>query len=88
MSKKISKVQAKEEINQFFSNLKSKTPKDVKKLRKLAMKHNIKLGDKKKLFCKKCLTPHVNLSISLKKGFVNIICGNCKYVSKWKIKTF
>ena len=88
MSKKITKAQAKEKIGQFFSNISSKTPKDVKKLRKLAMKHNIKLGDKKKLFCKKCLTPYMNPKIRIKNNIKTLVCGNCNYVGRWKIKIF
>ena len=88
MRKKISKVQAKEKINQFFSNLKFKTPKDVKKIKKIAMSHNLKLKEKKKLFCKKCLTPYMNPKTRIKKNVKIMVCRNCNYVSKWKIKTF
>ena len=88
MSKKIPKIQAKEKINQFFSNINSKTPKDVKKIKKIAMSHNLKLKEKKKLFCKKCLTPYTNSKIRIKKNVKTLVCGNCNYVSRWKIKTF
>ena len=88
MSKKISKVQAKEEIKEFFSNIHSKTQKDVKKIKKIAMSHNLKLKKKKKFFCKKCLTPYINPKTRIKKKVKILICGNCNYVSRWKIKTF
>ena len=88
MSKKISKVQAKEKINQFFSNINSKTSKDVKKIKKIAMSHNLKLKEKKKLFCKKCLTPYMNPKIRIKNNVKTLVCGNCNYVGRWKIKTF
>ena len=88
MRKKISKVQAKEKINQFFSNINSKTQKDVKKIKKIAMSHNLKLKEKKKLFCKKCLTPYMNPKTRIKKNVKIMVCRNCNYVSKWKIKTF
>ena len=85
MVKKISKIQAKEEIDLFFSDMKSKNSKNVRKMKKLAMNHNIKLGDRKKLFCKKCFTPHNNSSINLKKSFMNIICGKCAHKNRWKL---
>ena len=88
MNKKIPKVQAKEKINQFFSNINSKTSKDVKKIKKIAMNHNLKLKEKKKLFCKKCLTPYKNRKIRIKNNVKTLVCGNCNYVSRWKIKTF
>ena len=88
MSKKISKVQAKESINQFFSNIKSKTPNDVKKIKKIAMSHNLKLKEKKKLFCKKCLTPYMSPKIRIKNNVKTLVCGNCNYVGRLKIKTF
>jgi len=88
MSKKISKVQAKEKINQFFSNINSQTSKDVKKIKKIAMGHNLKLKEKKKLFCKKCLTPYMEPKIRIKNNVKTLVCGNCNYVSRWKIKTF
>jgi len=52
MPKKLSKSDALEEIEDFFKqeNFKNKTPKDVKKIKKLAMRYNIKLGEKRKLF--------------------------------------
>ena len=88
MSKKTSKVQAKEKINQFFSNINSKTPKEVKKIKKIAMSHNLNLKEKKKFFCKKCLTPYMNPKTRIKKNVKILVCENCNYVSRWKIKTF
>jgi len=82
----MSKTQAKEEIIEFFSHIKHKTPEQVKKIKKLAMSHNIKLGDKRKLFCKKCLNPHKNSSISIKDGFITIVCENCGFINRWKFK--
>ncbi len=88
MVKKISKKEALNEIEEFFEpeNLDTKTAKDVKKIKRLAMKHNIPLKEKKKLFCKKCLMPHVDSSVRIKKGMIKITCGNCGYKNRWKIK--
>ncbi|PIO08368.1 hypothetical protein COU59_01975 [Candidatus Pacearchaeota archaeon CG10_big_fil_rev_8_21_14_0_10_34_12] len=84
--KKISKSQAEEEINEFFSHLENKTSKDMKKIKKLAMKHKIKLGDKKKLFCKKCLNPYKDPSIRIKNDMISIVCDSCEHRSRWKFK--
>lgn len=84
--KKISKNQAKDQIEFFFKNIQDKTPEEVKKIRKLAMSHNIPLQAYRKFFCKKCLTPYTNPKIRIKKGVKTITCENCGYVSRWKIK--
>ncbi|MEK6898289.1 MAG: hypothetical protein AABX28_02950 [Nanoarchaeota archaeon] len=86
MKQKFSKTEAEEKITEFFSDIKRKTPEDVKKIKKLAMSKNIKLGDKRKLFCKKCLSPHGNSSIKINDGFITINCGNCSYKNRWKLK--
>lgn len=88
MSKKITKAQAKEKIKGFFSNIASKNQEDVKKIKKIAMSHNLKLKEKKKLFCKKCLTPYKNPKTRIKKNIKTMVCGNCKHVYRKKIKTF
>jgi len=85
MKKTISKTEAKKQIEEFFKNIKEKSPKDVKKIKKLAMSYKIPLKDKRKLFCNKCMNPHKNVSIRVKNGFIRINCGECGYTSRWKI---
>ena len=86
MKPKLSKTEAQERIKDFFSHIKHKTPEEVKKIKKLAMSHNIKLGDKKKLFCKKCLSPYLKPSISIKNDFITIECEKCNNRNRWKLK--
>lgn len=86
MTKKISKSEAKNLINEFFKNVQSKKSKDIKKIRKIAMKHNIPLGKKRKRFCKSCLAPYKNPKIRIKKGIKVVTCKECGYTSRWKIK--
>ena len=86
MKKQLSKTEAEKQIEEFFSNLNDKTPKDVKKIKRFAMAYNIKLGEKRKLFCKKCFSPHNNSGITIKEGIITIPCGNCNYKNRWKIK--
>ncbi len=84
---KISKKEAVKKIDEFFSEIEGKTPKDVNKIKKLVMSFNIKLRDKKKKFCKKCLAPYRNPKIRLNKGIKSVTCENCGYTARWKIKT-
>ena len=86
MKKAISKIEAKKQVEKFFKNIKDKSSKDVKKIKKLAMRHKIPLKENRKLFCKKCLYPHKNPSIRVKNGLIKINCGKCNYTSRWKIK--
>ena len=81
--KKISRTEAREVIEKFFSGVKDKTPKEVRKIKSLAMSHNIKLGEKKKLFCKKCFAPYSGKEkVRINKKVKSIECMNCSYVSR------
>jgi|TARA_Y100000310_G_C20170770_1_gene573551 RNase P subunit RPR2 len=86
MIKKISKTKAREKVEKFFSNIKSKSPKEIKKIKKISASYNIKLGNKKKLFCKKCLAPYIDSKTRINKKTKIITCGKCKSVSRWKLK--
>lgn len=79
------KNQARLEIKQFFGNLKCKSPKEVKKIRRLAMKHNIKLGTLRKKFCKKCFSTDLKIK-SVKNKTKTVQCKDCKNIMRWKIK--
>ena len=83
--RKLSKTEAKEEIVEFFDKIKDKSQKEIKKIKKLAMKHSIKLGDLRKKFCKKCDSSNLKIK-SIKKKTKTIKCENCGYISRWKIK--
>ena len=84
--KKSSKEEIKKKINKIFSNQPSK--KEIKKVKRLAMSKNIKLGPLRKKFCKKCLTffQPSNNKIRIKKPFKIIKCKHCGFVSRYKIK--
>lgn len=85
--KKLSKTETEKQIKEFFSEIKNKSSKEVKKMKKLAMSHNIHLKDFRKKFCKKCLTPYSGKEkIRIKKGIKTIECLNCKGVSRYKIR--
>ncbi|MEK6848237.1 MAG: hypothetical protein AABX65_01245 [Nanoarchaeota archaeon] len=84
---KINRTKGKEEIDEFFLNLKDKTPEQVKKIKKLAMNHNIKLGAKRKLFCNACysiLSP-LGIEVKIKGGEKIVKCRVCGQIARWKI---
>jgi RNase P subunit RPR2 len=85
MKDKLSKSQAKKVIEEFFKDIKNKTPKDIKKIKRLAMSKNIPLKEKRKLFCKKCLTPYKSPKTRIKNKIKSVECANCEYVSRWKL---
>jgi len=86
MKEKISKTEAEKEIKEFFSNINDRTPKEIRKMKKLAMKHSIKLGNLRKKFCKKCYSPYKNSKTRIKNKTKSTICKNCGYIYRWKIK--
>ena len=83
--KKISKSETEKKIKYFFENIDNKTPKEIKKIKKLAMSQNIPLKELRKKFCRKCFSPFGNSKIRIKKGTKSIECKICGYRSKWKI---
>lgn len=86
--KKVSKTGAKKEIEEFFSDIKNKSPKEVKKVKKLAMRYNIRLKNLRKTFCRNCLTPYSGKEkVRIKNGIKKIICENCEKISRWKINS-
>ncbi len=83
--KKISKTEAKKQIDSFFKDIKNKTPKQIKKIKRFAMSKNIPLKEKRKLFCKKCFSSYKRPKIRIKNQMKIITCKNCNYISRWKI---
>ncbi|MBL7059086.1 hypothetical protein ISS08_01405 [Candidatus Pacearchaeota archaeon] len=86
MNKKISKKEAENEIHEFFKDILNKNPKEIKKIRRLAMNKKIPLKELRKTFCKHCDNPHVEPSIRIKNDKLRITCENCDKKSRWKIK--
>ena len=84
MKSNLSKQEIQEKIKNVF--LKNPTKEEIRKIKKLASSKNIKLGEYKKRFCKKCYSLFNSESqIRIKKGFKTIKC-RCGYVSKYKMK--
>lgn len=89
MKYKISKKDTKKKIEDFFKNIKNKTPKEIKKIKRLAANKKIPLKEKRKLFCKKCLNPYSGkekIRIRNKKKIIE--CKICGYVSRLEINSY
>jgi RNase P subunit RPR2 len=82
------KMEAKNEIEEFFRNIKNKSSREIRKIKKLAMNYNLPLKNLRKTFCKKCLNPYSgNEKIKINNGIKNTICEHCGFVSRWKINS-
>ena len=83
--KKLTKTQIEQKIKEIF--LKNPIPIEIKKIKKLAMSKNLKLGSLRKKFCKKCYTlfNSKNSEIRIKKPNKIIKCKNCGFISRYKI---
>ncbi|MFH1501064.1 MAG: hypothetical protein ABIE22_03930 [archaeon] len=64
----------------------ARTEKDFKKIKRIAMHSNIKLKELRRKFCKKCFSPKLKVK-SVKKGFKRVVCENCGYIARYRIKT-
>ena len=83
MKTKLSKTDAKEKISKFFQK-KNFSPDELKKIKRLAMKFNIKLTHYRKLFCKSCLNPLAG-KIKVTKTHKTVECKYCKTKNKVRI---
>ena len=81
---KISKTQAKEKIEEFFLDVKSKKKEQIRKIKKLAMAHNFKLREKRKLFCQRCYSTRLRV-LGIKNEIKRVLCEDCRKVYRWKI---
>jgi RNase P subunit RPR2 len=85
--KKPSRTESKKQIQEFFKDTKNKSPKEIKKIKRLAMQNNISLKDQRKKFCKKCFSPYRNPKTRTKNKTKSVTCKNCSYVARWKINS-
>ncbi len=87
MNIKISKSEASEQIEKFFRDIKTKSSKEIKKIKRLAANKKIPLKEKKKLFCRKCLNPYSgNEKIRIKNNMKSTKCLECGFISRWRVK--
>ncbi|MBU2104616.1 MAG: hypothetical protein KKF67_02470 [Nanoarchaeota archaeon] len=86
MKTRLSKKEIEERLEEFFSDVKNKTQKEIAKIKRLAMSKNILLKEKRKLFCKKCLSPYKNPKIRIRSKIKSVTCENCGYIGRWRLK--
>jgi len=78
----MNKKEAEEKINEFFS--KKHEPEEVRKIKKMAMSYQIKLGDKRKKFCKKCYSMNLRV-LGIKSNMKRIQCKDCGNIARWRL---
>ena len=79
----MSKEKVRKEITKFFKTKHS--AREVKKIKRLAMRNLVKLGKFRKKFCKKCYSMDLRV-VGIKKGVKRVECEDCGYVGRYKIK--
>ena len=81
---KLTKKETQDKIEMFFKK-EEFTQQEMKKIKKLALKFNIKLGAYKKNYCKKC---HNKLEgkIKVNKTFKTVSCSSCGFLNKIKLR--
>ena len=82
--KKESRKEAQDKIDYFFRRAELDA-KYVRKIKRLAMKYNIKLGKYRRRFCKSCFSDLRDSSIRINKGYKTVICKTCEEKSRFKI---
>jgi len=80
---KSNKTEAIKKIGEFFRNKHSK--EEVRKIKKLAMSHQIKLRDLRKKFCKKCYSMNLRTR-KIKNKIKSVKCEDCESLMRWKLK--
>ncbi|MDP3881903.1 MAG: hypothetical protein Q8Q31_03435 [Nanoarchaeota archaeon] len=83
MRRDINKRQAMEEINEFFKQ-EEFTSENMKKIKRMAMKYKIRLGEYRRMFCKKCLSK-LKGKTTIRKGYKNIKCRVCGATNRQRI---
>ena len=84
MKKGLSKKEAEKKIENFFKN-ENLDAEQVKKIKKLAMKHHILLGNYRKRFCKKCFSDLRRGSMRIKGMYKSVECLKCREKNRWKM---
>ncbi len=83
MKQELNKKQAIKNIKNFFKN--KHGCEDVKKIKKLAMSYQIKLGEKRKLFCNKCNSMNLKV-LGINNKIKRVTCQDCGNLTRWRMK--
>lgn len=74
--KQISKTEAREKIETFFSKS-TILPEEARKIKRLAMRFNLKLGKRRARFCQECFTSLATASTRVTKQTILKKCPRC-----------
>ncbi len=83
MKKKIFRGDVQKKIEEFFRR-EDFTSEGIRKIKRLAMKYNIKLGSYRRKFCKKCLAK-LKGKTRVGRVYKSVECENCGYRNKFRI---
>ena len=83
MKREITKKEAENKIKDFFSSS-DFSPIGLKKIIKLANKYGIRLKEKRRLFCKSCLSP-LRGKVRISKTHKTVLCSSCRKTNKFRI---
>ena len=83
MKKEISRTEAMEKMSEFFKEKHDK--EKVRKMKRLAMSHRIRLKEERKKFCQKCFSMNLKV-LGIKNGIKRVECEDCGRLMRWKIK--
>lgn len=87
MKSDLSKKEVQQKIETFFLDLKNKSSKEVRKIKRLAANKKISLKEERKKFCKYCFVPFLGKEkVRIRNRIKSIECLNCKKISRWKVK--
>lgn len=77
------KEDVKREADEFFKD--KHDAEEVRKMRITAMGSQVKLGEKRKLFCKRCNSMELKV-LGVKRGIKRVRCTKCDSISRWRVK--
>ena len=81
---KLSKTKARKSVDDFFAQDKLSN-EGVRKIKRLAMQFNIRLGKNRARFCGKCYNDLRNGKVRVTKTSKTVICASCGFKNKIKI---
>lgn len=79
----MSKKEVQEKIDDFFSG-RDFSSDDARKIKRLAMKFKIRLGNYRRKFCKKCFSP-LKGKTRVTKTHKTVVCSRCGTKNKFHI---
>jgi RNase P subunit RPR2 len=83
MKKELSRREAIEKISEFFKEKHGR--EEVRKIKRLAMAHQIKLRELRKKFCSKCYSMNISTR-KIKNRIKTVKCLDCGDMMRWKIR--